>query len=321
MGDVSASSPWLIDVHNHPLWYGHTVDDLIRNMDHFRIDQTWLLSWETDESEMAIAPLYQGLMDPRGVGAPLELVVEACRRYPDRLVPAWAPNVKDPAARRKLRAAVDLHGIKVCGELKQRLLYNDPDAVALYHSCGELGLPVLFHLECPPFVYRRMAEGMDKWEQWYGGDLTQVEEICRRCPDTIFIGHGPGFWREFAAGADRSEESYPLGSVEGEGRLFGLMRRYGNLYADLSANSGCNILTRDTSYAAAFLDEFQDRVMFGRDHFHGRHIEGLEKLGLGPGVFRKIVRENALSLLEAGAVRRSSLPPSWGDEAVPPLER
>lgn len=318
---MSSDEKGYVDVHNHPYWYGHNPHDLIANMDHFGIEQTWLLSWETDDEELANAPLYHDLMDPRGVAAPLGLVLEAAAYSPDRLVPAWAPNVKDRHARRKLRAAVDLHGVRICGELKQRLLYNDPDAIALFRYCGELGLPVLFHLECPPYVNRRMAAGFGNWEQWYGGDIATVDDMCARCPDTVFIGHGPGFWREFAAGDEDSEESYPVGEVRGEGRLFDTLRRHPNLYADVSANSGCNALTRDTEFAAAFLDEFQDRVLFGRDHFHGRHIQAIAALGLRGGVHRKIMRENAAGLLERGNRIRACLTPPWGDEAVPAPRR
>jgi predicted TIM-barrel fold metal-dependent hydrolase len=44
-----------------------------------------------------------------------------------------------------------------------------------------------------------------------------------------------------------------------------LMREYPNLWADLSAGSGYNALTRDPSFGIEFLDEFQDKLMFGTD--------------------------------------------------------
>jgi hypothetical protein len=43
------------------------------------------------------------------------------------------------------------------------------------------------------------------------------------------------------------------------------MRKYPNLYGDLSAGSGCNALARDPEYAIKFMTEFQDRLMFGLD--------------------------------------------------------
>ncbi|MEI8345181.1 MAG: hypothetical protein WCG06_03820, partial [Candidatus Omnitrophota bacterium] len=59
---------------------------------------------------------------------------------------------------------------------------------------------------------------------------------------------------------DRLLSSYP---ITDEGRVPQLMRKYTNLYGDLSAGSGCNALKRDRKYAVKFLNEFQDRLMFG----------------------------------------------------------
>ncbi len=39
-----------------------------------------------------------------------------------------------------------------------------------------------------------------------------------------------------------------------------LLRKYPNLYADLSALSGANAILRDPEYGVKFLDEFQDRL-------------------------------------------------------------
>ena len=43
------------------------------------------------------------------------------------------------------------------------------------------------------------------------------------------------------------------------------MRNYKNLYADLSANSGGCAIMRDEKFGLQFLEEFQDRLMFGTD--------------------------------------------------------
>ena len=58
---------------------------------------------------------------------------------------------------------------------------------------------------------------------------------------------------------------YPEGKIQEEGRVPELMRKYENLYGDLSAGSGCNALKRDREYAVKFLNEFQDRLFFGTD--------------------------------------------------------
>ena len=55
------------------------------------------------------------------------------------------------------------------------------------------------------------------------------------------------------------------GPVKEGGRLVCLMRNYKNLYADLSANSGGCAIMRDEKFGLQFLEEFQDRLMFGTD--------------------------------------------------------
>jgi len=95
------------------------------------------------------------------------------------------------------------------------------------------------------------------------------------------------------------------------GRLFNLFRTYPNLYADLSAGSAFTALTRDFSQLESdpfspdsgassepFLLEFQDRLLFGRDHFDDRMQKLLNTLALPEKVRHKIFRANAESLLE-----------------------
>ena len=83
------------------------------------------------------------------------------------------------------------------------------------------------------------------------------------------------------------------------------MRRYQNLYGDLSAHSGYNALARDPEYAVQFLTEFQDRLLFGTDivtpDTEAPLVDFLLKMlnegQISEKVFRKISRENALKIL------------------------
>ncbi|MDI6775359.1 MAG: amidohydrolase family protein [Verrucomicrobiota bacterium] len=287
----------IVDVHNHPSWHGHTMDRLVKNMDKHGIERTWLLSCETTPDELNAAPIYHGIMDPRGLSQPLWMVVEGLRRFPDRFIGGWAPDPRDRHSRARLKAAVDLHGIRVCGELKFRMRYDNQDAIAMCRFCGELGLPALFHLEAPAFRLRQECRGPQEWPEWYGGDLSVIDNMCRLCPDTVFIGHGPGFWREIGPNAERSAAVYPRGRVKPGGQAPMLMRKHGNLYADLSAASGWNSLARDFTHARRFVSEFQDRLLFGRDGFDGRLIELLEKLDISDAVMAKVLCGNAERLV------------------------
>ena len=138
----------IIDCHNHPNWHHHNVDALVRNMDTHGIAKTWLLGWDINQKEYDQAcPSYYRGMDPRGIAAGIDLVVEGLHRHPDRFIGGWAPDPRDRHARARFRAAVEIHGIRVYGELKCRMRFDDPDAIAMYRLCGELKAPVLFHLQ------------------------------------------------------------------------------------------------------------------------------------------------------------------------------
>ena len=84
------------------------------------------------------------------------------------------------------------------------------------------------------------------------------------------------------------------------------MRRYENLMGDLSAGSGHNALARDPEYAAGFLEEFQDRLLFGTDICAPDaptplvdFLTGLRDSGkITQTVFDKVARENAIRLLD-----------------------
>ncbi len=290
----------LIDCHNHPCWHGHDLDALVRNMDEHGIARTWLLSWELPQKEYDQAcPGYYRAMDPRRLAAPLDLVVEGLHRYPDRFLGGWAPDPRDRWARARFQAAVEIHRIRVYGELKCRMRYDDPDAIAMYRLCGKLRTPVLFHLQCAPSDVEAQARDINAWVEWYGGDLRVVETICKACPETVFIGHGPGFWREMSGDCDKDPSSYPKGPVAPGGRLIEVLRACPNLYCDISAGSGANGIGRDLDNGRRFCLEFQDRILFGRDYFDRQQMDVLARLGLDSAVLEKIYHLNAERLVPA----------------------
>ena len=288
----------IIDAHNHANWLGMDVDALVRNMDELGIGKAWLLSWEIPPAEYDVEPYYYKALDPRAVGMPLWMIVDALKAYPDRFIGGWAPDFRDRYARPKLYQAVKMHGIKVYGELKLRTRYDHSDGIAMYRYCAELGLPVVFHLECPEHTLARESESAESWPSWYGGDIQVVENMCRLCPGTQFLGHAPGFWRELSGDAAQDPERYPNGPVTPGGRLLDLMRGYPNLNCDLSAGSAMTALNRDLGVTREFFVEFQDRLVFARDDFGRAHLDLLEKLELGDEVMDKVLHGNAERLTE-----------------------
>jgi predicted TIM-barrel fold metal-dependent hydrolase len=289
----------LIDAHNHPNWHGYDAARILKNMDEHGIDQMWLLSWEVPEDEYD--PAYHRVLPPTGTGIPLADVLAVARAAPDRFVPGYIPHPKRPDAIDRLKAAVEIHGVRLAGELKVRLTFDDPDALRLYRFCGESRLPITIHLDYP-LDHGQGAYPRPNW--WYGGSIEALERALHACPETIFVGHGPGFWAHISADDRYLREAYPSGPIVPTGRIQQLLRAYPGLWADLSAGSGLRALQRDREHALRFIDEFQDRLLFARDYFDAALLDYLTSLQLPAPVLAKLTHANALRLLECYPARR-----------------
>jgi predicted TIM-barrel fold metal-dependent hydrolase len=242
-----------IDIHGH---IGRILPDrrefidatnLIAKMDAWGIDVTFILPLsETPE------------------GAYLECntedVLAACARHPDRLLPFclieprygnrpdmdFSHLFEEYAAR----------GCKGIGEFLPKLDFDDPRCLNLYRQAGAFGMPVLFDMQDRETGYGVRDD--------FG--LPKLEHALQVCPETIFIGHGPTFWAEISGEVpEDARAGYPRGPVRPGGAVPRLMRKYPNLLADTSAGSGHNALTREPTFGIEFLDEFQDKLIFGTD--------------------------------------------------------
>ncbi len=283
----------IVDSHNHPDWHGHDLRRFLENMDRFGIEKTWLLAWECPSDEYDHG--WFSLQTPGGTDGPIPFsrCLSYAERAPDRFVLGFCPDPRRPAAVERMKAAVDIYGVRVCGEMKLRMMYDNWDALRLYRFCGEAGIPVVVHLDYA-FDTGRPFPRPD-W--WYGGGIEAFERAVRACPNTVFVGHGPGFWAHISADGKHATTPYPTGPVVEGGRVPALLRDCPNLYADLSAGSGLNALTRDPAHAKRFLVEFQDKLLFGRDAFDNRLQEFLLGPDLPDSVREKLFSGNALRLV------------------------
>ena len=188
-------------------------------------------------------------------------------------------------------------GCKGIGEVCANLAFLDPLVQNLFKGAEETEMPLTFHIAA-------------KFGGIYGlyddPGLPQLEESLRRFPKLKFLGHSQSFWAEMAPLKNEFDRfGYPDYPVEEEGVIPKLMRKYPNLYGDLSAGSGCNALARDRNYAISFLNEFQDRLMFGTDicapDTPVRLVDFLLDLRnsgeISENVFYKVAKGNAIKLL------------------------
>lgn len=188
-------------------------------------------------------------------------------------------------------------GCRGVGEVTANLPILDGRVQNLFRCCQDTELPVTFHLA-------------HKIGGLYGlvdePGLPGLAESLGACPNLKFLGHSQTFWAEMAPLEliiDRA--GYPSGPIATEGAVPKLMRRYPNLYGDLSAGSGCNALKRDPEYAVQFLNEFQDRLLFGTDicapdtatPLVDFLLELRRKKKISEAVFLKVAKENAVKLL------------------------
>jgi len=286
----------IIDAHNHPDWHGYDLDKFLTNMTQYQIDRTWLLSWEAPRDEYAPSYYRVSLCEESGP-IPFSRCLSYVERAPEKFVLGYAPDPRRPDAIDRLQAAVEIYRVRVYGELKLRMMYDNPDALRMYRFCGERGLPVTVHIDYE--FDRGMAYPRPNY--WYGGGIEAFERAVRACPTTNFVGHAPGFWAHISNDGQWDKVSYPSGKVVPGGKVVQMLRDYPNLYADLSAGSGLNALARDPAFARDFCIEFQDRLMFARDYFDNRLQEFLNSLALPRSVMDKIYAGNALKLIHDGA--------------------
>lgn len=262
-----------------------------------------------------------GIMDAKGVDRAVILplispvpgtepqscgeVMLICERHPGRFIPFC--NVEPRIGKRASSVTPKDYlytleqfrdaGCMGFGELTTRIPFDDPYLLALFAACEQVGFPVTFHTTTPE---------TDSYGALDEIGLPRLERVLKEFPKLRFFGHSQAFWSEIGGSLTPVEKvGYPTGPVKPGGRVSELLRRYPNLYGDISAGSGLNALRRDPEHAFRFIEEFQDRLLLGLDYCSTRnnmqHIEWLrEQCDAGhirPDVLEKLFWRNATSAL------------------------
>ena len=291
----------IIDTHQHVFWHYRNDADLVADMDASAIDLAWLLTWEITPAEEE--PQWARILNPAHrrpngshPGVPLSDILLASARYPGRFICGYCPHPAVGDAPALFESAYHIHRVRVCGEWKFRLPFDDPRCIALFRKAGELKCPVVLHLDVP-YLPEKGTGRLLPQKSWFGGDVSNLERALQLCPETTFIGHAPGFWRCISGDAETNPEPYPNGPVIPGGSVPHLLETYPNLCADLSAGSGLRALSRDVEHARSFVRQFADRLLFARDYYGSELHEFLESLELPREVEEKIYFRNAQRLV------------------------
>jgi len=241
LGAFAAASP--ARAQDAPSWSAPVIDM------HFHMRRTPELNIAHQQGAGVTAANLLTRTDSAAAVAPLQA------QHP-RMFPCWfsATDVTKPDAEKLLTQAVKA-GAKGFGELKFPVAADGPEMRRVYALAAELDVPVLIHFQ---EVSQAAAEG------GYNTGIKRFGAILKAYPRTKFIGHADAFWANISADY-HEQEAYPTGPIVPGGVTDKLLSDYPNLFADTSANSANNALSRDPAFTADFLKRHQDKLHFGSD--------------------------------------------------------
>ena len=258
--------------HSYPDNIGLSVHQLIERMNRECIEMSVLLPLESPEGASGYFLTEQA--------------IEARDTYPERLIAFMCIDPRQARVPEQIDVFVKRYGCKGFGEHINGLAFDDERSKAIYARCDEYGLPLVFEINTR-YCYDEVG-------------LPRLESCLREFKNVKFCGHGPGFWS--AISSDDPRGGYPKGRITPGGAVDRLLSEYDNLYADLSAGSGYNALTRDPEFTRGFVDRHWHKLLWGTDYMgHDQplpQVEWLNTLDVAPDVRNAIASGNARRLLK-----------------------
>jgi putative heme-binding domain-containing protein len=282
-----------IDIHTHVGTFYHgkalTAEGLIKLMDRNGIERAVILPLISPE-----ACLYPQTTDT---------ALAAYKAHPDRFIPFCALDPRANTGRPERFGRIDLpgmiellkrykdQGVRGFGEHQVGLPFDHPLMMTVYAACEKVELPMLVHIDD--------IRGIDT------PGLPRLEHVLKTHPKLIIIGHAAGFWASVSGDATMEDFGrYPKipTPIKPGGALDRLMKKYPNLYCDLSEPGGYAAIARDKKFGREFLIRWADRCLFGTDFLMADQrvpqFELLDSLDLPEDVQYKIYRGNAIRILK-----------------------
>lgn len=286
-----------IDIHAHVFPKRGFVRDVFLS-----VEQQLYANKKQDVDMALILPLihYEIVQTPQII----EDIAELCRQYPDNFMffMNLDPRMYNRNPDADFSSIIEYYlemGAKGVGEMCSTLSFNHPLMENMFYYINKYALPVTVHIAPEQYGCYGILDGTN---------LSGLEGALQKFPDIKFLGHSGNFWSEISG--DEKHGGYPNGPVVPGGRVIELMRRYPNLFGDLSAGSGLNALRRDREFGISFLNEFQDRLYFGHDFCSIENTQGvtlsifldslLDDGAISREVYDKVCSINARKLLKRG---------------------
>lgn len=175
-------------------------------------------------------------------------------KRPGHFVRSVSADPSQPDAEDVFRKTIQDGAVSI-GELKYHLALDSPEMRRVYDLAADMRVPVMMHIQNFPHFPGELP---------YNTGYDQFDKILRAYPKTMFIGHGDLFWAHISAEVP-TNRGYPVGPVKPGGLTDRWLSEFPNLYADMSANSGNNALSRDREFSRGFVARHQDKLLFGSD--------------------------------------------------------
>ncbi len=283
--DARSTDEPIIDIHQHTNYRERTNARLLAHQRAMGVTKTILLPAGSSVRRPSTKDgAYNGL---GGVGAGGNDTVVAMSQEHPREFTYGANEVTDlPEARAVIERLLKA-GAVIIGEQKFTVQCDSRESQMLYALAAEYKVPILLH-----FQHNSYNMG---FEFFY--------RMLEKFRDTIFIGHAQTWWANIDKHHSDQTNLYPKGKVTPGGWTDRFLADYPNMYADMSAGSGLNALTRDEEHARGFLDRHQNKILYGSDcndhtgtapECQGANtIAAIRKLAANKTIERKILYENA----------------------------
>lgn len=285
--DDAAAEP-IIDIHQHTNYHKRNNAQLIDHQRAMGVTQTILLPAGRDVARPSTGGgKWNGLGGVFAGGN--ETVLSVARQYTKEFFFGGNEVTDLPEARDEIAKYLEA-GAVIIGEQKFGVECDSAESQILYKLAGDYQVPILMHFQ----------------HGTYNLGFERLHKMLEKFPKTAFIGHAQTFWANIDKNHSDQQVLYPKGKVTPGGLTDRYLADYPNMFADMSAGSGLNALTRDEDHTRGFLDRHQNKILFGSDCADAvgkgaecqgsQTIAAIRKLAPNKAAERKILFENAKKL-------------------------
>ena len=183
-----------------------------------------------------------------------ERAKDEMQRRPGHFARSVSADPTKPDSERLIKSTLENGAVSI-GEMKHHVALDSPEMRRVYEIAAEMRVPVMMHIQTFPHF---------PGEQPYNTGYPEFDKMLGAYPRTTFIGHGDLFWAHISADVP-TDRGYPAAPIKTGGFTDRWLSDFPNLYADLSANSGNNALSRDPDFSRDFLVRHKGKLIFGSD--------------------------------------------------------